>query len=122
MLNVDGYRYVSDNWVNIKEHHTTDGFRQKNMNNQLCRDGTYGVDLSRNFGYQWGHDDEGSSADPCHANYRGSEAFSEPETRGVRSLATSLAVELYMSYETGQDHYVMPYSYSSNADYVGPRG
>ena len=86
-----------------------------------CTDAEAGVDLSRNFGYQWGYDEAGSSDDPCSPNYRGSEAFSEPETRGLRDLATSLDVSLYMSYGTGKSFYVKPYSYTYNLEsYNGP--
>jgi len=122
MLNVDGYKYLSDNWDDITDLGSTETTRQKNRNHEGCPDGTYGVDLSRNFEYQWGVDDSGSSPDPCHENYRGSSAFSEPETRALRDFAETLDVSLYMSYGTGQHHYVMPYSYSNIEDYIGPRG
>ena len=122
MLNIDGYKYISDNWYNIKDTDSTESTRMKNMNSLECSDGKYGVDLSRNFGYQWGYDDTGSSPDPCHSNYRGSSAFSEPETRGLRNLAFSLDVVLYMSYETGVKRYINPYSYKSGVDYSGRRG
>ena len=39
-----------------------------------------GVDLNRNFGYMFGLDNFGSNDDPCKDDYRGSYAFSEPET------------------------------------------
>ena len=35
--------------------------------------------LFRNFGYEWGG--KGTSQDPCSDIYRGSSAFSEPETQ-----------------------------------------
>ena len=47
-----------------------------------------GVDLNRNYGYAFGLDDEGSSSNPCSADYRGPSAFSEPETRSVRDFIT----------------------------------
>ena len=119
MLNVDAYHYISENWDDIKADPTA-STRQKNMNNLDCIDGSYGVDLSRNFGYEWSHDEIGSSVYPCNADYRGIEPFSEPETRGVRDLANSLDVSLYMSYETGLSQYLHPYSYWSNRDYDGP--
>ena len=39
-----------------------------------------GVDLNRNYGFEFAHDDVGSKVDPCNDNYRGPEPFSEPET------------------------------------------
>lgn len=49
-------------------------------------DGTHGVDLNRNYGYQWGYDDDGSSPDPGSDLYRGPSAFSEPETQNMRDF------------------------------------
>ena len=49
-------------------------------------DGTFGVDLNRNFSYEWGRDDIGSSPDTDNELYRGPAPFSEPETRAVRDF------------------------------------
>lgn len=48
-------------------------------------DGSYGVDLNRNYGYRWGCCG-GSSSVPSHETYRGPAAFSEPETQAVRDF------------------------------------
>jgi hypothetical protein len=45
---------------------------------------SWGVDLNRNWGYQWGYDDQGSSPDPNGEAFRGSAPFSEPETDALR--------------------------------------
>ena len=45
---------------------------------------SWGVDLNRNWGYQWGYDDQGSSPDPNGEAFRGSGPFSEPETDALR--------------------------------------
>ncbi len=50
----------------------------------------YGVDLNRNFDFKWGEIPEGSSGDPNSELYRGSAAFSEPETQAVEDYVTSL--------------------------------
>src|SRR5690606_3990330 len=47
-------------------------------------DGTFGVDLNRNYGYKWGGD--GASASPGSDTYRGPEAFSEPETQVIKNF------------------------------------
>jgi hypothetical protein len=41
-----------------------------------------GVDLNRNFPYQWGLS-SGSSGDPCSETYRGTSAGSEPEVKAI---------------------------------------
>lgn len=69
--NPDGYTYSWDE----------DRLWRKNR-----RDGV-GVDTNRNFGTQFGG--PGSSDDPRAANYRGTAAFSEPETAAIRDLARS---------------------------------
>lgn len=51
-------------------------------------DGSFGVDLNRNFGYQWGCCG-GSSPDPPDATYRGPAPFSEPESAALRDFAAS---------------------------------
>lgn len=67
LVNPDGYAY---SW-------TTDRYWRKNRNGE-------GVDLARNYSVGWGG--ASSSGDPSSPNYRGEDAFSEPETRAVRRL------------------------------------
>ena len=78
VLNVDGYTHISDYY--LANHHLLQV--RKNLHGDYkCRhDIDVGVDLNRNFGYKWGHDDEGSSNGPCEEDYRGPSPFSEPET------------------------------------------
>ncbi|MBK6995998.1 MAG: hypothetical protein IPH31_14140 [Lewinellaceae bacterium] len=59
-------------------------FWRKNLRDN--GDGTFGVDLNRNYGYFWGNDDNGSSPNPNSQTYRGPEPFSEPETRTMRDF------------------------------------
>jgi hypothetical protein len=47
---------------------------------------TWGVDLNRNYDYQWGYDNQGSSPNPASAAYRGPDPFSEPESQAVRDF------------------------------------
>lgn len=51
-------------------------------------DGSFGVDLNRNFAYQWGCCG-GSSSDPADDIYRGPAPFSEPESAALRDFAAS---------------------------------
>jgi hypothetical protein len=48
-----------------------------------------GVDLNRNYPFEWQLDNKGSSPSPCQDDYRGASAFSEPETVAVRDLLLS---------------------------------
>jgi len=71
VANPDGYVYT---W-------TSNRYWRKNRRNN--GGGSYGVDLNRNWGYEWGHN-LGSSGDPWSDVYRGTAAFSEPETQRLR--------------------------------------
>jgi len=56
--------------------------RRKNMNPGTTSCNKRGVDLNRNFEYQWGLS-SGSSSDPCSDTYRGTSAGSEPEVKAI---------------------------------------
>ncbi|MBU0638438.1 MAG: hypothetical protein KKB50_06195 [Planctomycetes bacterium] len=73
VLNADGYVYT---WTNNRL------WRKNRRDNP----GTScdGVDLNRNWSVGWGGG--GSSGDPCDQTYRGTSAFSEPETAVVRDF------------------------------------
>ena len=61
-------------------------YRMWRKNRRYNGDLSWGVDPNRNYGYQWGYDNIGSSPYPDDAVYRGPYAFSEPETRAVREF------------------------------------
>ncbi|MDP8238462.1 MAG: M14 family zinc carboxypeptidase [Candidatus Hatepunaea meridiana] len=78
--NPDGYV------LNEEEEPEGGGMQRKN-----CRPNGYeynriGVDLNRNWDYEWGYDNEGSSPRVYDQTYRGAEAFSEPETQAAREF------------------------------------
>jgi len=72
-VNPDGYVY------NEESQPGGGGLWRKNRRNN--GDGTFGVDLNRNYGKFWGFDDIGSSPLTDEQTYRGTAPFSEPETR-----------------------------------------
>lgn len=67
--------------------HTWTSYRLWRKNRRPNLDGSYGVDLNRNWGYQWGN--LGSSAQPTSDTYRGTAAFSEPCTQALRDFITA---------------------------------
>lgn len=71
VFNVDGYVYTA-----------TDRMWRKNRRNN--GNGTFGVDLNRNWAEGWGG--EGSSGNTSSQIYRGPSAFSEPETQVLRDF------------------------------------
>ena len=103
VLNPDGYVY----------NQTTDraggGFWRKNRRPNA--DGTRGVDLNRNYGVEWGRDDAGSSPDGGSETYRGSAAFSEPETAAVRDFVAGRRIRVAMNYHSYANVLIYPWGY-----------
>jgi hypothetical protein len=73
-----------------------------------------GVDLNRNFGWMWGYDDYGSSPDPSSWGYRGTAAFSEPETQVIRDFCISRNFQLAFLYHSWWNVYFLPWAYIEN--------
>ncbi|XP_070067373.1 uncharacterized protein [Drosophila virilis] len=100
VANPDGYEYS----------HTTDRLWRKNMraHGRQCP----GVDLNRNFGYKWGG--KGTSASPCSQTYRGSKAFSEPETFYISKFISGFprdTFQAYLSFHSYGQYILYPWGY-----------
>ena len=85
IVNPDGYEYT---W----------GPNRLWRKNRRNNGGSYGVDLNRNYGFSWGG--PGSSGIPSSETYRGTEPFSEPETRAVRDLVEAGNFKTILSYHS----------------------
>ncbi|HRI00945.1 MAG TPA: M14 family zinc carboxypeptidase [Saprospiraceae bacterium] len=81
VINPDGYAYNEVNNPN------GGGLWRKNV--RKIKDSLIGVDLNRNYSYEWGKDDKGSSPNPISETYRGEAPFSEPETQTIRNFCKS---------------------------------
>ncbi|MBI4947466.1 MAG: immune inhibitor A [Bacteroidetes bacterium] len=102
-VNPDGYVY----------NQTTDpdggGMHRKNMRPNGT--GNPGVDLNRNYGYEWGYDDVGSSNDPSDDPYRGTAGFSEPETQLIRDFCNNRTFKLAINYHCYSNLLIYPWGY-----------
>lgn len=97
--NPDGYEYT---WTNNR-------FWRKNRRNN--GNGTFGVDLNRNYATGWGGG--GSSGNTNSDTYRGPSAFSEPETRAVRDFAHTLPnVAGFIDYHSYGQYIMWPWGYT----------
>lgn len=98
VMNPDGYEYT----------HTNDRLWRKNRRrNAFCM----GVDLNRNYGYQWGG--QGASRQPCSEIFAGSGAFSEPETKAVQNFLTKSAgnFKASLSFHSYGQYILYPWGY-----------
>lgn len=102
-VNPDGYIY------NQQTNPGGGGLWRKNRLDH--GDGTYGVDLNRNFGYMWGYDDEGSSPYTWSETYRGAEAFSEPETKAIRDFVNEHQFSVCLNYHSYGNLLLYPFGY-----------
>lgn len=100
LLNPDGHQYsVTSNRL----------WRKNRRNNG---DGTFGVDLNRNYSYEWGG--PGSSGDTFSEIYRGPRAFSEPETGIVRDLANRHNFVAMISYHNYSQLVLFPWGHTNS--------
>ncbi len=106
-VNPDGYIY------NETTNPTGGGFWRKNRRDN--GDGTFGVDLNRNYGYQWGFDNTGSSPNPNSETYRGTAPFSEPETQLMRDFCLAHNFEIALNYHTYGNLLIYPWGWVDGA-------
>jgi carboxypeptidase T len=73
--------------------------------------GGYGVDVNRNYPYQW-NSCNGSSGNRNDETYRGSAPGSEPETQALMSLISSVKPKINLSYHSFSEIVIYPYGCS----------
>ncbi len=100
LVNPDGLEY------------SIQSYRYWRKNRRDNGDGSFGIDINRNYGYQWGADNDGSSPYPDSEIYRGSAAFSEPETRAVRDFFLSRNIRALISYHSFSQTIMYPWGYT----------
>jgi carboxypeptidase T len=86
---------------------------RKNRRNN--KDGTFGVDLNRNYGFQWGTG--GSDKDTSSDVYMGESPFSEPETQAIRDFVTAHRsnTKILLSFHTFSELILYPWGHSYSA-------
>lgn len=102
-VNPDGYEY------NRSQYPNGGGMWRKNRKNN--GDGTFGIDLNRNYGFMWGYDDTGSSPDTDSDVYRGTAAFSEIETQLLRDFCINHDFILAHNHHTYSNLMIIPFGY-----------
>lgn len=103
MINPDGYRY------NELIQPGGGGMWRKNRRNN--GGGDYGVDLNRNYSYQFGV--SGASSDPWDDTYKGTGPFSEPETRAMRAFHFDHDFRIALNSHTYGNLLLHPFGYAA---------
>jgi carboxypeptidase T len=89
-------------------------YRYWRKNRAQNRLGSSGVDLNRNYGYQWGTG--GSSSNEFSDVYMGPAPFSEPETRAVKNyIDTHDNITVLLSFHTFSQLILYPWGHSYSA-------
>jgi len=98
MVNPDGVEYD----IEGGKYH----MHRKNMAKNA--DGSTGVDLNRNYAWGWGGG--GASPNPDDDTYRGPSAFSEPESKAVKSFVDARPnLKVMLSYHTFSELILYPW-------------
>lgn len=72
--------------------------------------GTFGVDLNRNYGFMWGTG--GSSANPSSDTYKGTTPFSENETKAIKAyVEANENINILLSFHTFSELILYPWGH-----------
>lgn len=114
-VNPDGYEY------NRSTNPAGGGLWRKNR--RANAGGSIGVDLNRNYAFQWGVDNSGSSPTGSNETYRGTAPASEPEVAAMQAFILSRSFATALSAHTYSDLWLWPWGYvaaapANNAQYT----
>ncbi len=104
VINVDGYLY------NEATNPNGGGYWRKNRRDN--GNGTYGVDLNRNYSYEWGG--LGTSSYSGDDTYPGTEGFSEPETQAIKWFCEQHEFIMAINNHTYSELLLFPFGYDYN--------
>ena len=109
LVNPNGHKIVTDE-VDLWWRKN---IRDNNSNNTIDAGTTDGVDINRNYGFEWGG--EGTSADPTDITYCGPAGFSEPETIAMKNLLDQHHFVAGITYHSYSELVLYPYGYLTDA-------
>ena len=108
ITNPDGFVYTQEHeWGTVEPN----SMWRKNFRDN--GDGTFGVDINRNYGFDWGYDNQGSSPQTNSEVYRGPAPFSEPETQMIRDLGTAVNFSGMISFHSFAEVIGFPWMHRS---------
>lgn len=104
-VNPDGYMYNQTSNPN-----GGGSWRKNRKHNDLI---SYGVDLNRNYGIQWGYDNIGSQPIGSSPWYRGTSAFSEPESSAMRDFINAHSFKIAINWHSYGNLLIYPWNYKN---------
>ncbi|MBP6409612.1 MAG: fibronectin type III domain-containing protein [Pseudarcicella sp.] len=111
-LNPDGYVFNQTNNPN------GGGMWRKNRRNN--ENNTTGVDLNRNYGYNWGFNNTGSSPNSSSDTYRGPNPFSEPETQIIKNFCENHQFVTSMDFHSYGNFCLYPFGFDNITNSSNP--
>ncbi len=105
-INPDGYIY------NEQTNPAGGGFWRKNRRNN--QDGSFGVDVNRNYDFEWGYDELGSSSSSESQTYRGILPESEPETQLMTKFCKDHQFQIALNHHTFGNALLFPWSFADS--------
>ncbi len=103
MVNPDGYVY--------NETTNPDGGGMWRKNRRNNGDGSFGVDLNRNYSFHW---NETGTSGPDGETYAGTAPFSEAETQAIKWLVNHHNFKMALNNHTFSELLLFPYGYDYN--------
>lgn len=93
------------------EYDIQDGsYKMWRKNRARNANGTFGVDLNRNYSYKWGTG--GSSSSPSNDTYMGPKPFSEPETINIKNyIEANTNITVLLSFHTYSQLVLYPWGH-----------
>lgn len=115
IVNIDSFKYIAGHWTGPDGADVLMIRKNRHVDPQCTLlDG--GVDLNRNYDFHFGQDDRGSNPDPCSQDYRGTEPFSEPETRSVKDLVEGRPnIRTGVNMHSYGNAWIYPYNFVNDA-------
>ena len=96
-------RYIRKNRRPIMSSEVGEGLGVADTRKPSESDGYLGVDPNRNYAYKWGDDVAGSSAVNVDATYRGTDPFSEQESKNVAHVLKTCHATAMITHHTSGD-------------------
>jgi hypothetical protein len=109
LANPDGHAQVEAGLANWRKN--VDSSNDPPGDAALTLPDGIGVDLNRNFAYEWGQG--GASATPGAFNYQGPAPASEPETQALQGFLASVRPVILLDYHSPDATVLWPWGYQS---------